>query len=159
MNDADVQVLAQAEQLLKVHPAFRDERRLAVVARALRAEKERLQDTPTVFAWIGREQYLVNGELVHQRGVGLPLAYMVIGHHQQRLGPVRVDGFFRGRRAVASATQALERAATAIEQHGPDMARLIRAIGTTGGVFVFRNKVEHQVQLSAPVIGIRVKTA
>lgn len=93
-----------------------------------------------------RLQCLVNGQYVPFCGVGLLMAWSAFAARQAHLPPIRLEWIFRGKRWSASAVQARDRAAVAVERISPALARAIQALGVEGGVLVLKGNPQVRVK-------------
>lgn len=84
----------------------------------------------------------VNGvPIAHGSKKAIAMAWLVLAGHHYRVGELRAEWVYPGRRAEANARQALTRAADACERYSPMLANAIRQIGTEGGRLVLRGRV------------------
>lgn len=84
----------------------------------------------------------VNGvPIAHGSKKAIALAWLVLAGHHYRVGELRAEWVYPGRRAEGNAQQALRRAADACERYSPLLAHAIRQIGTEGGRLVLRGRV------------------
>ena len=84
----------------------------------------------------------VNGvPIAHGSKKAIALAWLVLAGYHYRIGELRAEWVYPGRRAEGNAQQALRRAADACERYSPLLAHAIRQIGTEGGRLVLRGRV------------------
>lgn len=83
-----------------------------------------------------RLQVRINGQHVAFDGVGLVMAWLAFAGCQTRGGALRPEWVFAGKSYRASALQARDRAAAAVERVAPTLAVAIRAFGVEGGQWV-----------------------
>lgn len=134
----------RAAHLLAGHigaiPVFRNDSELAAAAREIVAAGA--EHPGAIRFEFDVPRCKVNGvPIAHGSRKALALAWLVLAGHQRRVGELRAEWVYPGRRADANALQALIRAADACERYSPLLAHAIRQIGTEGGRLVLRGRV------------------
>lgn len=150
MKPRDLAALLQrtADQLPHL-PALRDPHALAAVRNVLQAEMGRLAAPTVRLVWERPDLWLVDGRSLPHEGKGLPLAFMALALDEAGIEPLPVSAFFPGKRAEASAIQALGRAADALGMRCRPLAEAIHGIGTSRGLVVVKRR-PYQVECSSP---------
>lgn len=91
-------------------------------------------------------QFTVNGVAVPRTGKGLMLAWLTLAGITYRLGALRPEWVFTGRRWSASTVQALDRAADAVKPISPDLARVFTDMGVHRGELVLKDNPQVRVR-------------
>ena len=150
MSPRDLAALLQrtADQLPQL-PALRDPHALAAVRAVLQAEIGRRAAPAVRLVWERPDLLLVDGRPLPPVGKGMPLAFMALAMDQAGMEPLPASALFPGKRADASAIQALGRAAEAVTLRCRPLAEAIQGIGTSRGLVVVKRR-PHQVECSSP---------
>lgn len=137
MNHRNTASLQRTLDALDLIPALRDPHEKADVRAVLQAEINRRQNPPVHFDWPEPGRFVVNGRS-WTSSKGMVLAFMAIAGHMHGMEPLPASYFFSGKRAQASVTQALDRAAETLQLHCKPLADAIKGIGTSRGLIVVK---------------------
>lgn len=107
---------------------------------------EALSREPVDFKLCKGGQFTVNGVAVPRSGKGLMLAWLTLAGIKYRLGALRPELVFKGRRWSASTKQALDRAEEAVKPISPDLANAIRDMGVCRGELVMKGNPQVRVR-------------
>lgn len=109
------------------------------------------------FNWLEPKVFEVNGEMLIARGRALALAWLLLAGHRYRAGHLPVEAVFPGRRASASALQALDRAADQVRPASASLATCIAAFGVRRGLLIPRTTLPAIVELRSPCLSAAVR--
>lgn len=107
---------------------------------------EALSREPVDFKLCKGGQFTVNGIAVPRSGKGLMLAWLTLAGIKYRLGALRPEWVFSGRRWSASTVQALDRAVDAVKPISPDLAGVFTEMGVRRGELVMKGNPQVRVR-------------
>lgn len=109
-------------------------------------EAEALCTVPIDFKLCRGGRFTVDGVPAPAPGKGLMLAWLTLAGMQYRHAPLRPEWVFTGSRSMASAKQALDRAAETVKPISPDLAAVIDALGVRRGELAMKRNPQVRVR-------------
>lgn len=149
LEPSEVADLVAAVQLAERLGLFTTERANLLLSRAYLSRRQaavfRLELTPT------GPRLSVDGAPLHAPSRAALVLWWVLAGRQVGAEPIRAEWVWNQKRPAACATQALRRAAAALEPVSPALARVALTVGTRGGALVLQRDPGRDVEVALSV--------